>query len=469
MAHYRVNGIILKERTVSHRMDIYVISKNGERLMPTSRCGKVRHLLKDGKAKIIKHKPFTIQLLYDSTTYTQPVEVCVDAGYEHIGVSVKSEAREYAAVQYDLLADEKLRHDDQRKYRRTRRNRLRYRRCKFLRKENVDGWFAPSIRHKADAHVDIVSRICSVCPVTSITVEVGQFDPKELEAIAKGLPLPQGKEYQESKIHADAVLRLAVFQRDNYQCAVCGKSGITGGAKLHMHHGLYWKGIHGSSPDEMLTVCERCHTSANHKPGGKLFGLVPKKIDHRGAAFMNAIRYHIVSLLRSEYGADLVHITFGADTKEARKALGLEKSHTDDAYCMGEFHPQYRAEVEHFEKQRRNNRILEKFYDAKYVDIRDGSIKAGTQLSCCRTNRRIPRNNPENLRIYHGTKISNGRRSIRRRRYALRPKDVVLFEGKKYSVTGVHNHGTYVALEGFKSIAIHKVKIIMHTNSWSMV
>lgn len=46
-----------------------VFSKNGERLMPTIRLGKVRHLLKDGKAKIVKHHPFTIQLLYQ-----QPVE-----------------------------------------------------------------------------------------------------------------------------------------------------------------------------------------------------------------------------------------------------------------------------------------------------------------------------------------------------------------------------------------------------------
>ena len=45
---------------------VCVLSNNGERLMPTIRLGKVRHLLKDGKAKIIKHHPFTIQLLYDS-------------------------------------------------------------------------------------------------------------------------------------------------------------------------------------------------------------------------------------------------------------------------------------------------------------------------------------------------------------------------------------------------------------------
>lgn len=37
---------------------VCVLSNNGERLMPTIRLGRVRHLLKDGKAKIIKHHPF---------------------------------------------------------------------------------------------------------------------------------------------------------------------------------------------------------------------------------------------------------------------------------------------------------------------------------------------------------------------------------------------------------------------------
>jgi hypothetical protein len=76
-----------------------VLSKNGERLMPTIRLGKVRHLLKDGKAKIVKHHPFTIQLLYDSETNTQPIEICEDVGYNYIGISVKSESHEYVSIQ----------------------------------------------------------------------------------------------------------------------------------------------------------------------------------------------------------------------------------------------------------------------------------------------------------------------------------------------------------------------------------
>ena len=61
---------------------VCVLSNSGERLMPTIRLGKVRRLLKDGKAKIIKHHPFTIQLLYDSKANTQPIEICEDVGYK---------------------------------------------------------------------------------------------------------------------------------------------------------------------------------------------------------------------------------------------------------------------------------------------------------------------------------------------------------------------------------------------------
>ena len=110
---------------------VNVISKNGKRLMPTFRFGKVRHLLKNGQAVIIKHEPFTIQLTYDTSENVQDIEICVDAGYQHIGVSVKSEKAEYVSHQYDLLKDEKIRHDKQRKYRRERRNRLRYRAPRF--------------------------------------------------------------------------------------------------------------------------------------------------------------------------------------------------------------------------------------------------------------------------------------------------------------------------------------------------
>ena len=48
-------------------MYVYVLNVNKQPLMPTSRFSKVRKLLKEGKAKVVKQIQFTIQLLYETT------------------------------------------------------------------------------------------------------------------------------------------------------------------------------------------------------------------------------------------------------------------------------------------------------------------------------------------------------------------------------------------------------------------
>ena len=49
---------------------VFILNKHGKPLMPC-KPRKARLLLKSNKAKIIKRYPFTIQLLYGSTGYTQ--------------------------------------------------------------------------------------------------------------------------------------------------------------------------------------------------------------------------------------------------------------------------------------------------------------------------------------------------------------------------------------------------------------
>lgn len=121
----------------------------------------------------------------------------------------------------------------------------------------------------------------------------------------------------------------------------------------------------------LLSVCTKCHTPANHKPGGKLYDLKPKVRPLNGAAFMNAVRWLMFSMLKSAHPDVEWHMTYGAATQEAGKVLCLDKSHANDAYAMGRLHPKHRTPFMHFRKLRRNNRILEKFYDAKYTDARD--------------------------------------------------------------------------------------------------
>lgn len=52
---------------------VYVLNKDGKPLMPTTRGGHVRHLLKEQKARVVRAKPFTIQLLYETNDVVQPL------------------------------------------------------------------------------------------------------------------------------------------------------------------------------------------------------------------------------------------------------------------------------------------------------------------------------------------------------------------------------------------------------------
>ena len=44
---------------------VYVLSHTGKALMPTNRHGKVKHLLREGRARVVRREPFAIQQLYD--------------------------------------------------------------------------------------------------------------------------------------------------------------------------------------------------------------------------------------------------------------------------------------------------------------------------------------------------------------------------------------------------------------------
>ena len=214
----------------------------------------------------------------------------------------------------------------------------------------------------------------------------------------------------------------------------------------------------------LASVCDKCHTPKNHKPGGRLWDLKPAR-GTAPATFMNIVRWQIYEEIKA-LGAE-TRITYGAVTKRTRYDLNIVKTHANDAYCMGTLRPRHRARTEHYEKRRRNNRILEKFYDAKYVDVRDGKVKKAAELGCNRTDRSVPRNNSQNERVYRGQKMSSGRRNIRRRRYALQPGTKVWFEGKRFTVKGVISNGTNVTLrETSQTPSVKKVKVIAYPSGW---
>src|SRR5579864_6340912 len=71
-------------------MFVYVLNCHGQPLMPCQ-PRKARRLLQEGKAKVARMVPFTIQLLYGSSGYKQAISLGVDAGTQQIGVSATTE------------------------------------------------------------------------------------------------------------------------------------------------------------------------------------------------------------------------------------------------------------------------------------------------------------------------------------------------------------------------------------------
>lgn len=445
-----------------------VFAKDGTKLMPTSPY-RARKLLEKKKAKVYKRKPFSIMLTHDSEKNTQPVEVCQDTGDKHIGVSVKTEKKEFFRAQFDNLKNEKQRHDDCRMNRRNRRSRKRYRKPRFNNRKVEKGWIAPSLDNKLNNHLNIIKTIYDVFPITTIHAEVGSFDTQKLEAIEKGLPLPEGTDYQKGERYGFETLRQAVFYRDDYKCQLCGK-GIDEKAILRNHHIGFWKDDKSNRMNNLLTVCTKCHTTKNHKENGRLYGLQPKLKTFKSAAFMNTIRWMLVDRLKEVYPNTEIKTTYGVDTNLKRKSLNLEKSHTNDAYSMGRFHPNNLACELLFEKRRRNNRILQKFYDARIYDLRDGEIRGGKELGCNRTNRSEPRISDKNERIYRGAKKKKGRVTIRRYRYTHQPGDIVLFNGHKYRVSGCTHYGEYVSLKRHeKDVSTKKIKTYSKGGGWVLL
>lgn len=61
--------------------------------MPTT-PRKARKLLKEGKAKVITVKPFTIKLLTATGESKQDITLGIDSGYLNIGFSANTEKKE---------------------------------------------------------------------------------------------------------------------------------------------------------------------------------------------------------------------------------------------------------------------------------------------------------------------------------------------------------------------------------------
>jgi len=329
---------------------VYVISKNGTPLMPTTRYGKVRRMLRDGKAKVVRKEPFTIQLLYDTTTYTQPITLGVDAGSKMVGISATTEKQELYAAELELRNDITKLLADRRQYRRSRRNRLRYRKPRFSNRvsSKKKGWLPPTLENKIHGHLKMIDLVHTILPVIKIRIEVAAFDIQKIQN-----PDISGEEYQNGVQNNFWNVREYVLWRDNHTCQVC--HGKSKDKILNVHH-IESRKTGGDSPNNLITLCETCH---NKLHDGELKVELKRGKIFRDATHMGIMRWELYNRIKSIYPN--VEMTFGYITKQVRIKNNLPKSHRIDALCISGNPNAYQLDYYYYIKQvRKHNRQIHK-------------------------------------------------------------------------------------------------------------
>lgn len=329
---------------------VYVQDINGKSLMPTTRHGKVRRLLKDKKAVVVNLCPFTIKLMYITSDYKQEIVLGVDAGTKHVGLSATTKSKEFYSSEVILRSDIVDLLSTRRELRRTRRSRLRYRKPRFNNriKSKKQEWIAPSVKYKIDAHIRVVEKVYSILPVSHIIIEVAQFDTQKIKN-----PDISGKEYQEGDQLGFWNVREYVLTRDEHKCQHC--KGKSKDKILNVHH-IESRKIGGNSPSNLITLCETCHKEY-HKGNIKL--KVKRGTSLRDAAAMGIMKWKLLDKLKSLFPN--VSMTFGYITKYNRIHNNIEKSHISDAFVISKNFKAKRLGYYFKEKLvRRHNRQIHK-------------------------------------------------------------------------------------------------------------
>ena len=321
---------------------VYVISKSGKPLMP---CENVvaRLLLKDGKAKVKRKCPFTIQLTYDTAEYAQEVVLGQDTGSKHIGTACITNNKVVYQSQVELRTNIKKKMDERRSHRRSRRNRkTRYRKARFLNRKNSTklNRQPPSVRHKVQAHIDEIEFCKKILPISKVVLEVSQFDTHLMKNSLLISEKIKHWGYQKGFNYGFSSRREAVLHRDNYTCQVCGKKHT----RVEVHHIIYRS--QGGTDDEhnLITLCEDCHSKVHN--GTLILGKKPRKTGLKHTTQMSIIRNQLLK----KYPEAIE--TFGFVTKENRDHLNLPKDHYIDACIIASGGKEFELSDEIFYKKR---------------------------------------------------------------------------------------------------------------------
>ncbi|MFF5013732.1 RNA-guided endonuclease IscB [Streptomyces sp. NPDC001165] len=328
---------------------VFVLSKDGQPLMPCHPA-RARELLRKGRAAVARQVPFTIRLKDRTLAESEidGVQLRIDPGSKGTGLALTDEKKEIngegvpVTVRRGLISVELQHRGDQIRlcmrqragYRHRRRSaNHRYRAPRPHNRPRPAGWLPPSLRHRVDTTFSLAARLCRYAPVTEIHVERIAFDVHSMSA---GRDLT-AVEYRQGTL-AGTEARSYLHAKWNGSCAYCDATGVP----LNIEH-LRPRSRGGSDRiSNLVLACVPCNTAKGNMPVEFFLADRPARLAKilqqartplNDATAMNATRWQLTKAL--ETLGRPVHPWSGARTKWNRNAMGLAKTHTLDALCVG--------------------------------------------------------------------------------------------------------------------------------------
>ena len=362
---------------------IYVLNKDGKPLMPTTRGGHVRHLLKEQKARVVRTKPFTIQLLYETNDVVQPLYLGIDPGRTNIGVAVVKENgttvftahletrnKEIPKLMKKRKESRCARRTNGRRCRRQRRAKangtlskkcvkqttaqngsvskrakeigvikrrlpgcekdvlcigVKNKEAKFNNRARPAGWLTPTANQLLQTHINLVKKVQKFLPISDAVLEVNKFAFMQLDN-----PNIQKWQYQQGPLYKKESLESAVSEMQEHHCLFC-KKPID-----HYHHVVPQHKNGSNTIGNIVGLCAKHHDlvhkdSAWEKKLAKKSTRLYKKYGALG------VLNQIIPALTKELGVLFpkhYFVTTGKSTYDYRAAHGISKDHWLDAYCI---------------------------------------------------------------------------------------------------------------------------------------
>ena len=495
---------------------IYVLNKNREPLMPTKRKAKVRILLKQKKARIVNHKPFTIQLLYETENQVQPVQIAIDPGRTNIGIAVLNEKGTvvYAAKVSTrnkevpkLMQERKVHRQTSRQGERKCRQRraiqqettfkegtekervlpqcespikikyIKNTEAKYCNRKRPERWLTPTATHLLRTMQNVIKLAQTILPICHCSIEYNRFAFLELEN-----PNLKKWEYSKGQLYQEKNVKSYIQKKQNGKCIFCNE-------KIAHYHHIVPRSQGGSNTVKNLVgLCEKHHKlvhtdrSYEMKLKAKKAGLSKQ---YGGTSILNTIMPYLAEELETLFDG---HVFFceGATTKAIREKYGLRKDHHLDAYCIGLAYLDslgrkplsIETDIIPYEikQYRRHNRQLIHKQSERTYKL-DGQVVAKNRT------KRMGQTEPSLRDWYQANKRTLGKTETKclqsqfkvlksKRSYrnpdTILPGAIFLHQGKRYVLSGTANQGRYYRAvgEGTKNFKVKDCKLVKYNQGF---